>query len=298
MRPLRALQRTFEAIAGVTLLATALPIVSAHWWVLDLFTHFRLQLIAIQLGLFLLLAVVGRSIWMPILALALGVNVAASWDYLMPRARDVQAAPSIRIMEANVRARNTRFDGLLAQIEQTQPDVVVVIEYTVDWGRRLAPLEVAYPYRVEALVRGRFGIAMYSRTPILDEHVFDLENAPAIDARIDVAGEAVRIIAVHTVAQLAGMTATAIGPLIVVGDLNLTPFSARFGEFLDAAGLRDATVGRGPRITWPTFFPPLGIPIDHCLLGPDWDSIAYRREPAYGSDHYAIVVDLIKRTAP
>jgi endonuclease/exonuclease/phosphatase (EEP) superfamily protein YafD len=97
--------------------------------------------------------------------------------------------------------------------------------------------------------------------------------------------------------QLAGIAATAAEPLLVVGDFNLTPFSPRFANFLDAAGLRDALAGRGPSITWPSYFPLLGIAIDHCLLGPDWDSIAHRRQPNYGSDHYAIVVDLIKNTA-
>ena len=80
--------------------------------------------------------------------------------------------------------------------------------------------------------------------------------------------------------------------MIVIGDLNLTPWSPRFRALLDDGGLGDSRVGFGHHATWPVWFPLLLIPIDHVLADPEIK--VYRREvgPAVGSDHYPVLVEL------
>lgn len=305
------LRRGLEVLGGATVAASALPLVAKLWWVLDLVTHFRLQLVATQLVLLTALVLARRFAWASILAAVLAANVYDARAYLWPGPPFAGPAHELRVMTANVQAENTRADGLLDHIAREEPDVLAILEFNRSWATRLASLGKTYPYRIEVPRLDRFGIALLARQPFLESRVVDLQGYPAIVARIDAGTTTAQILAAHAVppmsaaltalrqrqlAELAELAAGATEPLVVLADLNLSPFSPYFAEFLGRARLHDALVGHGPQITWPTFFPALGIPIDHCLLSPAWRSIAYRRQPAYGSDHFAVVVDLIMET--
>ena len=93
-------------------------------------------------------------------------------------------------------------------------------------------------------------------------------------------------------AALAQLAQAQRGPLLVGGDLNVTPWSGHFRRVLDDSGLEDCARGRGWLPTWPAFFPPLGIRIDHCLASAHWRVLDVRTGPSLGSDHYAVVNDL------
>ena len=87
-------------------------------------------------------------------------------------------------------------------------------------------------------------------------------------------------------------------PVIVLGDLNATPWSPVFKKLLGETRLVDARRGFGLRPTWPSTFPPLWIPIDHCLVSPGIEIRDFRVGPACGSDHHALVVDMALPLAP
>jgi endonuclease/exonuclease/phosphatase family metal-dependent hydrolase len=59
-------------------------------------------------------------------------------------------------------------------------------------------------------------------------------------------------------------------------------------------GLRDPRAEFGLGFTWPTFFPLLGIPIDHCLVSADLGVAQYRRLADFGSDHYPVLARLVQ----
>jgi endonuclease/exonuclease/phosphatase (EEP) superfamily protein YafD len=85
--------------------------------------------------------------------------------------------------------------------------------------------------------------------------------------------------------------------LIVAGDFNLTPWSFALRRIDRRFGLerRDRAVP-----TWPSQRPlgralvplPAILPIDHVYAGAGWRTVAVRRGPRLGSDHYPLVVDL------
>lgn len=95
-------------------------------------------------------------------------------------------------------------------------------------------------------------------------------------------------------------------PLIVVGDLNTSPWSATFQHFLKTSGLRDSQQGFGIQPSWPTYIPKLNmplrlfnmtmpatmIPIDHVLVSKNWSVQNRRTGPEIGSDHLPVIVDL------
>jgi endonuclease/exonuclease/phosphatase (EEP) superfamily protein YafD len=92
--------------------------------------------------------------------------------------------------------------------------------------------------------------------------------------------------------QIAHLARSIKGPLVVLGDLNITAFSPHFQDLLAHSGLRSAAEGAGWRPTWPTFMPLAGIQIDHALVSPDITVLNFERGPFTGSDHWPIVVEL------
>lgn len=83
--------------------------------------------------------------------------------------------------------------------------------------------------------------------------------------------------------------------LILAGDFNLVPWSARMGV-LD--GQLEPLVRATAISSWPARvgeqpFPMPFVPIDHLYAGPGWAVAAVQRLERTGSDHYPIAVDLI-----
>jgi endonuclease/exonuclease/phosphatase family metal-dependent hydrolase len=91
---------------------------------------------------------------------------------------------------------------------------------------------------------------------------------------------------------LAHHAARAQGPVVIAGDLNISPYSPRFRDMLAAGRLRSAA-GQRWIPTWPTFFPPAAIQIDHVLVSPDVGVRGFETGPRVGSDHLPVVADLV-----
>lgn len=89
-------------------------------------------------------------------------------------------------------------------------------------------------------------------------------------------------------------------PVVVAGDLNATRWSAPLRRLLGETRLRDASRGFGLQGTWPTGLGWSGmIRVDHVLVSPDWRVEDHRCGPTdLGSDHRAVVVDLVLPNTP
>jgi endonuclease/exonuclease/phosphatase (EEP) superfamily protein YafD len=80
--------------------------------------------------------------------------------------------------------------------------------------------------------------------------------------------------------------------VIAAGDFNATAWSPHFQDLVAAGGLRNAIQGHGYVATWPTWFWPALIPIDHVLVKGPLAATPLRRGPGIGSDHYPLIADL------
>ena len=298
-------------IVGATVIvASVVPIAARLWWVFELITHFRVQLIAILIVLGVAFAVRRAYVWCGALAACAALNVAPLVPYLWPADTDPHGTPTLTMLSVNVRSSNTEYLGLLETISREHPDVVLVVEFTNARAEGLAPLAAHYPYRFSLPQDNEsFGIAIFSRYALEAAHDPALGATALIDARIATPQGPVRVLGVHLRSPLSAgraherdtelealtrHAASIAEPLVVLGDFNMTPYSPLFADFLEATGLRDPRAEFGLGFTWPTFFPLLGIPIDHCLVSPDLGVAQYRRLPAFDSDHYAVLAQLVQ----
>jgi len=287
----------------------------AWWWLFDLTCHFRSQYAAILVGcatLCLLLRAFRH-------ALACGVFVALNLTQIVPLYWPTDAIQTSektwRIAYLNLYYKNPTPEKALRFLEDTQADVIVLSEITPGLEQALAPLHAAYAYREGVIHEGGRGLALWSRLPwdkVEIKH-FVSEESPSVAATFAGEKKPWTLIGVHApwplgdklassrnqeFHGLARFAAEQAGDVVVLGDLNCTSWSSHFGEMLRAGGLRDGRQGFGLKPTWPAWFWPLGIAIDHCLVSKELVVRNLEVGPDVGSDHYPIVVDLSGMLSP
>lgn len=278
-------------------------------WFLDLFAHFRVQYAVVLAGCAIGLALLGRP-WVAAGCLALAAaNASFALPYLRAAPAGTTEGAPLRVVSLNVYKHNREYERVRAFLRAERADFVVLVETTPAWARELGALHDLYPHAAYSPRAGASGVLLLSRTPILEWLPLFVGGQPesGIRARIAPFGHPMDVIGVHLswpvrselAAQrnreldgLARVTARAGVPLVVLGDFNDTRYSPSFARLLRDGALRDCAAGRGLSRSWPTWFAPLGIQIDHCLHTRGVWTERFDTGPDVGSDHYPLVVTL------
>lgn len=290
---------------------TILGFLGAHGWIFDLFAHFRIQYAwaLLAFGVWFVFRR-KRLLSLAILALAVvNIGVVVPHYFRKPVQQYHETEP-LRVMLINVNRSYGSPQSVLDAVRGANPDLVVLEEISDPWYATVGPaLADGYPHHHTSLRSDNFGIGLWSKHPLVAASTLysgDL-SIPSIVADVGSPHGSVRVIATHPfppisrdgarvrdeqLAELARRAAMADTPLLLVGDLNATRWSAAFGSLLRVSGLLDASLGRGHFPTWPAFLPVfLRIPIDHVLHTPDIEIVAMSTGSRVGSDHLPVVVD-------
>jgi endonuclease/exonuclease/phosphatase family metal-dependent hydrolase len=197
-------------------------------------------------------------------------------------------------------------------VPDARPDVIFAQEVDRRWvdvlDRALRP---AYPYAITEPREDRFGIAAYSRLPLVEARVIYLEpdrarRAPALALRIRRGSREIRLFSAHPpppitllsaewrdrqIRELLTLADRERGPYALIGDLNNTPFSPVFQKWIRDSRLRNDQPP-GSVYTWPSHTPALRIHIDHCLASEAVDRTVLYTGPEIGSDHFPLICEL------
>lgn len=295
------------AAAVATLFGALAPLA---WWC-ELFSHFRLQYAVLLAGCGLALL----GVWRPAAALAALALAAANaiplLHYYAPLNQPVATGAELKVVLVNVYFRNGRHERVLEYVSGLQPDVAVFLEVTPAWRDALRGLGQLLPYQAqtgELFVASRYPLLGLRPLPLADQ------GAMAVAFTVDAGGGSVTVVGAHANWPLGpglaasrnhelGLLAAAVhglpGPVLLLGDFNVTAFSPDFSRLLGYSGLADCSAGRGLHPTWPTWFPPLYLQIDHCLASAELGVTALATGPFLGSDHYPLEVTLrLREPAP
>lgn len=311
-----------STVTAAVVSAVNCALLARYWWVADLAVHFRIQYAITALAGSAVLAAFGRPLWALVALAVCTVNALTVWADLKRCAAAADAgtarAPRLafRVAALNVFYRNPDPARALAWLRAAQPDAAILLEITPRWRTALADLSKEFPhqhYAVASLQRVggpvERGALLLSRWPIEHAETVALgaHTEPAIAATLTVSEHSVRVIGVHTcwplgravsaernqqLLQLAGLARATSVPLVVAGDLNISPFSPHYQSLIATSGLRSAARSTPWQPTWPTFLPPGGIHIDHVLVSGLISVRRFRRGPAIGSDHLPVLADL------
>lgn len=302
------------AVGFLTCVASMFAFLGQGSWFFDLFTHFRVQYLVGLLVLSLLL-LLGKYYKIALLCfvfalinfyciMPLFISKAedSPWEYLLGRHR---------VMLININSESGQARLILEAIRAEDPEIVVLEEVTASWMRVLSGLTNRLPYRVASPRADNFGVALFSKYPLLTQNILFLGEAqvPTILASVKMDDRVLEIMATHPLPPVDGTRAAlrneqldriadcikGRSPLLLLGDLNVTPWSPYFQRFIEQSGLHDSARGFGFQPSWPTHFSLLGIPIDHCLHSREIYITNRRVGPNVGSDHFPVIIDFSLR---
>lgn len=295
--------RLFAGVAVLVALPTYLALGARWWWGFDLATHFCAFYLLALLPIAVFLSLSKRWLLLALVSVALAIN-GSRLAPLYFRENATQDAPSLRIASINVLYGNSQYERVLDFIRQESPDLVLLIEVNKRWLPAVATLKSRFPYSLVKIRAGSSGIALFSKSPLEDLEILYLGSAgvPSIRATVRLDGTPVKIIGTHfkspvssertrlrneqliaTAHELARMSR----PCLLVGDLNITPWSPYFRDLLQIGKLRNSQIGFGIQPSWLA-----AIPIDHLLHSADISILDRRIGPDVGSDHRPLIVDI------
>lgn len=305
-------------MAVVLAVAAFLPLWGTDRWWVRVLDYPRLQLAGVGIVVLLLLVAGSQDyrrrhfgIVFAALAIATTWQLAHTIRYLpgypksVADANQCPANRQLKVLNANVLLGNDGYDKLLAVVDKTQPDVVVLLEADPVWQEKMAPLHSDYPVRLAEPVPNSYGMLFYSRLPYDGEVKMRLEQGvPSITGTLTLRdGSRIRLDALHPEPPWPGddvgerdAELVSVGrqirkdgrAAVAFGDLNDVAWSKTSRLFLDVSGMKDPRVGRGLIPTFNAKWPLLRWPLDHLFVSPHWSLVDVHREDEIGSDHFPV----------
>ena len=246
-------------------------------------------------------------------AFVLGVCVAVNLTFVLPYYIGAGGgapanAPVLRAVSMNVNTENKRYDLVKQYVLARNPDILLLLEVDEAWLQAIADIEGLYPYKTSQPRSDNFGIALFSKRPCSKCEIIYLGEAgvPSVVGEFEVTGKRLTLLGTHPLPPgdgeysrlrnrqfdaIAHYMAEVAGPRILLGDLNATPWSYKFGELVRQASLSDSARGFGLQFTWPTGSFLFRVPIDHGLVSSDIRVVHREVGGDVGSDHFPILID-------
>ncbi|TKV66727.1 endonuclease/exonuclease/phosphatase family protein [Marinobacter panjinensis] len=316
---------TLLAVALVLLAVTVLGKVRLHdWWIRACeFPRVQIVTLAVITAVAALLLGQGeKQIW--ILSLCAVVLVLQSyrilpwtrfWPLQVQNAEPGNEERCVTLMVANVLTTNRNSEGLIRQVRDQQPDVLLTLESDQWWGDQLDAAFGDWHTIIRIPMDNLYGMHLYSRLPLEEAEVKYLiqDDIPSIHGWLKLpSGDRIRLHALHprppapseseeslwrdAELLLVGQEVEKGGyPAIVAGDLNDVAWSRTTRLFCHISGMLDPRRGRG---TFSTFHAErwyLRWPLDHVFITEHFTLKDIRRLKAFGSDHFPILVTLCYR---
>lgn len=298
-------KRPFLSLTLFALIFATIASYLEGWgWPLALFTHFRAQYVMGLAGTAVFALYVKQGKVAVSAALFCLLNLTGILPLYTPMPETAVSPPTYRAVSLNVHHENLQYQQVITFIRQTNPDFFVLVEAPDTWVEAMQPLRTVYPYLHRAYYEGHESRMIFSQHPfVATDEVQDAERPSAV-VQLDLNGRSFTLIAAHLsspvrpentpkqqqqLADLAAYITHLNTPVMVLGDLNTTPWSAVFRQLVQESGLENGRIGFGIQPTWPVFLPL--IPIDHALVSPGITIHQFQTGPFVGSDHYPILVE-------
>lgn len=308
-------RRALVAASAGMLLGTLAGFLGGLWWAFDLVANLRTQL---TIGLLLTAAalVMVRLPWMALVAfVGAAINLAVVLPFLVGASTPAPISADTETLTVTYFNTKIRSDipAVVAYLEDRDDDVIALTATTPAWVDALENADLdLHVVSGTHLVSG-LEILVLTRDPfppIAVHRVTDQKRDTLVEVVIELDGDPVNLIAAHPVsprtplfAQRRDWVLEWLGRwpghrdngLVVVGDLNATPWSAPFDAMLERGGLVDSQRTHGLQPSWPTGAGILGLPVDHVLHSSDLVTLERELGPSFGSDHRMVHARLARR---
>jgi endonuclease/exonuclease/phosphatase (EEP) superfamily protein YafD len=303
------LNRGFMLAAVTASLCSVTGYLGELHFLLELTSHFKVQYLRIGFCCLFFFLMSRKNSWCLVSLFCIAINLVEVVPWYLPQPASAgETVTQLRVLQSNVLTSNRQYYKVISLVRKEKPDVAVFIEVSKSWAKELEVLRESFPYVFLNQDGEYFGTAIYSKLPLANKSIKDLGGGrKTIMAEVTIQGQLVSLLAAHPsiptgrsgfklrnkeLAEVGDFVVKLKKPVVMVGDFNTTMWSPHYNKFVGKAGLRNARAGFGTLPTWPTFFPLLYIPIDHCLVSPEIEVVKIRRGREVGSDHLPLITDL------
>ena len=280
-------------------------------WLFDLTSHFRVQYFFLLLLASVIVCIARQFKLAAVFASFALLNGLVILPLLLSAGATAEASdsgPRLKLVSVNLNSGNQNVSAVESLLKSEDPDLVLLMEFNDFWDHRLQEALEGYSVKLRKPRNDNFGIALFSKPIPASNAVWLASGAarlPSIHAPLhrDVT---FHFVGTHSLPpagarytrarnaqleEIAEHVRRLEGPVILAGDFNLTPWSPLFSKLLKETGLKNGADGFGLQWTWPAFFPPMGIPIDHFLHNNLVRVSSFRNGPDIGSDHLPLIIE-------
>ena len=297
------LRALLAAAAGFVLAVTAAGFFGAHSHLLELVSHFRLQLLAAS-AVVLAAAIFGSSrLGAGLAAVALMANAWAVFAaYTAARSEEppARASPVITAVWANLQMNPQALTRLAVLVAEASPDVIALTELPGDDLQTARAAFPAYP----CITPAPAPVTRLTAVILMREcSAAGLSDAPQPNHAVYAETARYRVVALHPTPPLSqdkqgrrdAMIAAALRlrapdrATLMLGDFNATPYSVGLDP-ITAAGLDRARCGGPWASTWLNANPLFGLHIDHAFVSEGLRLVSCEVGPWIGADHAPLIV--------
>lgn len=297
---------------------SALPFIQHQHWVFRVAEFIKLQLLFIQLFVFVVaFFVLEHSLLFWILqALQMGfiifhvyilMRYTKFWRTRRQQLSD-RASDKIKIISCNVFQFNTEYERFIQLIREEQPDAFLTAESNKDWEMAMETLEKDYPHHIKVGLENTYGMHFYTRLKVhkLQVHYFVADDLPSIEAELETKdGHRFVFFGVHPpppspteeenskerdgdLLSVAKKVRDYKLPVLVTGDFNNVAWARSSILFKKTSKLIDARIGRGILSTFHARYWFFRVPLDLLFHSPSIFIDKLFIYPSVGSDHFPI----------
>ncbi len=194
-------------------------------------------------------------------------------------------------------------------VDREKPDLIVACEVNGKFALMLRDLNFEYPHQMLEPRDDRYGMAVLSKRALegQEQLSFAGKKSLAMGFRLRHDGRDIEFLSMHPQTPNHDVRARNhefvravkhFGDrrenIVVLGDLNATPYCHAYKKLVRALSLKNAREGQGICGTFPVFLPLslLHLPIDHVLTASNLLVQDFRRGPDIGSDHFPTITTM------
>jgi len=306
--PLRAdTVPTLRVVVALAASGLGLGFLGRVWWLFDLLANYRLLVGVALLGLGLFALMLDWGVALAALFAGL-VGVASVLPlYLGTHPVPATGAETIEIVSFNVSVSNPNRHDIVEYLAEENPDLVFLFESNYEWEADIRRAELPLVF-LNVVPRHRVsGVTVLASSDLEPGAIRAEFWREAAAVRLTLDGRTIEVLGLHPpsprthfqsdlrdqILRDAGeWVAGRSGPVVLVGDLNASPWSAVYRRLRWQTGLVDSMFGAGLQTSWPENGGLFSIPIDHVLHSPDLGSADRRTGPFFGSAHRPVIVSV------
>ncbi|MEM9777529.1 MAG: endonuclease/exonuclease/phosphatase family protein, partial [Chloroflexota bacterium] len=251
---------------------------------------------------------------LPLIAVAINGGILAPFFFPTVLSQDKGSAS---LTMAHLNTNQGQAD--VSALNETAADIIFLQEFTPETEREVYELFPSYDLVISHPLTTTIGVGMLVHKESAFEtdlhrvnHMPWYNYRPLVTARLELDGQRLQVMSIHAsrphhhgadAFQKLEMDAAAgwgreqqsYGyEVIMIGDINMTPWSVRYKEFLDMSQTRDSMLGFGIQNSWTAVVPMwLGLPVDHATHSDGLKVIDRHTIPVEGSDHGILVIEVM-----